>query len=105
MRSARRLLAGASSALALAALFGATAVVAQEARSRSPTGRWPRPRKAIPTTAKSSSSACPSVQDRLFLRVFDPDSSGDHDQLYGAGEETTTQFQLYGGDGAFTELP
>ena len=103
MRSARRLLAGASSALALAALFGATAVVAQEAPVSVTYGPLASTAEGDPDYREIIFLSVPeSVRDRLFLRVFDPDSSGDHDQLYGAGEETTTQFQLYGGDGAFT---
>ena len=103
MRSARRLLAGASSALALAALFGATAVVAQEAPLSVTYGPQASTAEGDPDYREIIFLSVPEgVQDRLFLRVFDPDSGGDHDQLYGAGEDSETQFTLFGGDGAFT---
>ncbi|MGH6902862.1 MAG: PKD domain-containing protein [Geminicoccaceae bacterium] len=44
-----------------------------------------------------------AVQERLFLRVFDPDGGGEHDHLYGAGADSETRFTLYGGEGAYTE--
>ena len=42
------------------------------------------------------------TDDRVYVRVFDPDTGGAHDTLYGAGFDTTTSFLLFGGDGAFT---
>jgi large repetitive protein len=43
-----------------------------------------------------------SVQDRLYLRVFDPDTGGDHDLIYGGAEDTETRFRLFGGEGAYS---
>ena len=39
--------------------------------------------------------------DRLYLHIFDPDSFGEHDLIYGV-PNTKTQFSLYGGAGVFT---
>ncbi len=43
-----------------------------------------------------------SVQDRLYLRVFDADTGGDHDLIYGTPDDTQTRYRLFGGDGAYT---
>ena len=42
------------------------------------------------------------IQDRLYLRVFDPDTGGDHDLAYGGAEDTETRYALFGGAGAVT---
>ncbi|WP_346910546.1 hypothetical protein [uncultured Roseibium sp.] len=41
-----------------------------------------------------------TLEDRVYLRLFDPESGGDHDLLYGPAN-SETRFALYGGDGAF----
>ncbi len=43
------------------------------------------------------------LQDRLYLRIFDPDTGGDHDLAYGA-EDTETRYALFGGEGALTGI-
>ncbi len=43
-----------------------------------------------------------SIQDRLYLRVFDPDTGGDHDLTYGVPDDTETRFRLFGGEGAYS---
>ena len=43
-----------------------------------------------------------SVKDRLYLRVFDPDTGGDHDLVYGATDDTETRYRLFGGEGAYS---
>jgi PKD repeat protein len=40
------------------------------------------------------------LQDRLYLRIFDPDTGGDHDLAYGGSENTETRYALFGGAGA-----
>jgi large repetitive protein len=42
------------------------------------------------------------LSDRLYLRVFDPDIGGDHDLIYGDGEDTETTYTLFGGQGAYS---
>jgi PKD repeat protein len=42
---------------------------------------------------------------RLYLRVFDPDTGGAHDLLYGAGWNTTMRYVLVGGAGAEAMAP
>lgn len=44
------------------------------------------------------------LRDRLYLRVFDPDVSGDHDFIYGSAANAVTLFRLYGGEGAFSAI-
>jgi large repetitive protein len=103
MRSARRLLAVALSGCALAALFGATAGVAQEAPVSVTYGPNASTAEGDPDYREVIFLSVPeSVQDELFLRVFDPDGGGAHDHLYGAGADTGTRFTLYGGEGAYT---
>lgn len=38
------------------------------------------------------------LKERVYVRVFDPDSGGEHDLVYGQ-ENTSTRFALYGGEG------
>jgi hypothetical protein len=38
----------------------------------------------------------------LYVRVFDPDTGGDHDLIYGGAEDTETRFRLFGGEGAYS---
>ena len=103
MRSAWRLLAGASSALALAALFGAASGAAQEVPLSVTYGPQASTAEGDPDYREVIFLSVPeTVQDELFLRVFDPDSGGDHDHLYGAGPDTETRFRLYGGEGAYS---
>lgn len=46
------------------------------------------------------------LPDRLYLRVFDPESAGAHDTRYGRSRTpTATLFRLSGGDGARTDVP
>ncbi len=40
------------------------------------------------------------LSDHLFLRVFDADTSGDHDLLYGPGPDSRVRYRLLGGEGA-----
>lgn len=39
--------------------------------------------------------------DPFYIRVFDPDVGGKHDEVYG-GIDTKTKFTIYGGNGAWT---
>jgi len=39
--------------------------------------------------------------DPFYIRVFDPDVSGEHDEIYGTAD-TKTKFSIYGGKGAWT---
>ena len=104
MPSARPLPGRASWALAVAAMFGATAAVAQEAPVSVTYGPSASTAEGDPDYRETIFLSVPdSVQDGLFLRVFDPDTGGDHDHLYGAGPDTETRFRLFGGDGAYTE--
>jgi PKD repeat protein len=41
-----------------------------------------------------------SVKDRLYVRVFDPDTGGEHDLIYGGAADTETRFRLFGSDSA-----
>ncbi|MCB9186573.1 MAG: hypothetical protein H6601_07480 [Flavobacteriales bacterium] len=43
-----------------------------------------------------------SESDPFYIRVFDPDVGGQHDEIYG-GADTKTKFSVYGGTGAWTE--
>ena len=43
-------------------------------------------------------------QERIYLRVFDPDTGGDHDLVYGAEDDTEVRYTLFGGEGAYTAL-
>lgn len=104
MRSARRLLAAASSMFAMAALFGATTGVAAEVPVSVTYGSEASTAEGDPDYRDVIFFSIPeSVQGELFLRVFDPDSGGDYDQLYGEDATTETEFRLFGGDGAYTE--
>lgn len=40
--------------------------------------------------------------DPFYIRVFDPDVGGEHDEVYGA-EDTKTEFSIYGGKGAWSD--
>lgn len=40
--------------------------------------------------------------DPFYIRVFDPDIGGEHDELYN-GANSKTKFSIYGGKGAWTE--
>jgi len=42
------------------------------------------------------------LEDRLYLRVFDPDIGGEHDLVYGVPDDTQVRFTLFGGEGAYT---
>ena len=42
------------------------------------------------------------LKDRLYLRVFDPDTGGEHDLVYDAADDTQVRFTLFGGEGAYT---
>jgi PKD repeat protein len=44
------------------------------------------------------------LQDRLYLRIFDPDTGGDHDLIYGEAEDTETRYALFGGNGALSAV-
>ena len=107
MRSARRLLAASFIGARACGPVGATAVEAQEAPlvgDLRPGGldRGGRSR----TTARSSSSACPTgVEDRLYLRVFDPDTGGEHDLVYGAGDDTEMRFSAIRRRGRLSPAP
>jgi len=46
-----------------------------------------------------------TLGERLYLRVFDPDTGGEHDMMYGGAEDTETRFALFGGAGALTGVP
>ncbi|MGH6943552.1 MAG: hypothetical protein ACREH6_04955, partial [Geminicoccaceae bacterium] len=43
-----------------------------------------------------------TLRDQLYLRVFDPDTGGDHDLIYGAAADGETRFVLFGGAGAYS---
>lgn len=43
-----------------------------------------------------------AIEDQLFLRIFDPDTGGEHDLLYGDAWNTEVRFTLFGGPGAGT---
>ncbi|MEJ8473672.1 PKD domain-containing protein [Roseibium algae] len=45
-----------------------------------------------------------TLKQRIYIRLFDPDTGGDHDLLYGPAN-TQTRFILFGGEGAFPENP
>ncbi len=104
MRSARRLLAGGSLALVLAASFGAADGAAQEVPLSVTYGPRASTAEGDPDHREVIFLSVPEdVEEELFLRVFDPDSGGEHDHLYGASADSETEFTLYGGDGAYTE--
>ncbi len=42
-------------------------------------------------------------QERLYVRVYDPDTGGDHDLVYGVADDTEVRFRLFGGEGAYTD--
>jgi large repetitive protein len=44
------------------------------------------------------------LEDRLYLRVFDPDTGGEHDLVYNAADDTQVRFTLFGGEGAYTRV-
>ncbi|HEX3208144.1 MAG TPA: PKD domain-containing protein, partial [Geminicoccaceae bacterium] len=44
-----------------------------------------------------------SIKDRLYVRVFDPDTGGTHDLIYGGAEDTETRYRLFGGAGAYSD--
>ena len=44
------------------------------------------------------------LEDRLYLRIFDPDTGGDHDLAYGGSEDTETRYALVGGAGALSAV-
>jgi large repetitive protein len=103
MRSARRLLADASLGLALAASFGAVEGGAQEIPLSVTYGPLAATEEGDPDHREVIFLSVPDgVQERLFLRVFDPDGGGEHDHLYGADPDSETRFTLYGGEGAYT---
>jgi large repetitive protein len=98
MRSASRLLAGGSLALALAASFGAADGAAQEVPLSVTYGPRASTAEGDPDHREVIFLSVPDdIQERLFLRVFDPDGGGEHDHLYGAGPDSETRFTLYGG--------
>ena len=43
------------------------------------------------------------LRDRLYLRLYDPETGGAGDFTYGGSADAETTFRLFGGDGAFTE--
>ena len=43
-------------------------------------------------------------QERIYLRLFDPDTGADHDLVYGAEGDTAIRYTLFGGEGAYTAL-
>jgi PKD repeat protein len=87
----------------VATLFGAAHAVAQETPVSVTYGPRASTAEGDPDYRETIFLSVPeSVQDELFLRVFDPDGGGDHDHLYGAGPDIETRFSLYGGDGAYT---
>ncbi len=45
------------------------------------------------------------LRERLYLRVFDPETAGEHDTPFGAWSDSTTAFRLFGGEGAFSAAP
>jgi PKD repeat protein len=45
-----------------------------------------------------------NLEDRLYLRIFDPDVGGDHDLAYGGSEDTEVRYALAGGEGALSAL-
>ncbi|TKZ19199.1 PKD domain-containing protein [Shimia litoralis] len=44
-------------------------------------------------------------QDRLYIRVFDPETSGDQDFIYGSPADSETRFRIFGGTGALSGIP
>jgi hypothetical protein len=40
--------------------------------------------------------------DPFYIRVFDPDVGGEHDEIY-SGADTKTKFSIYGGNGCWSE--
>ena len=42
------------------------------------------------------------LEERLYLRVFDADTGGEHDLVYDAADDTQVRFTLFGGEGAYT---
>jgi PKD repeat protein len=44
-----------------------------------------------------------SIKDRLYVRVFDPDTGGERDLIYGPGPNTETRYRLFGGKGAYSD--
>ncbi|MCE8539777.1 PKD domain-containing protein [Ruegeria pomeroyi] len=43
------------------------------------------------------------LSDRIYVRVFDPETGGDGDFTYGGPADSETTFRLFGGDGAYSE--
>ena len=96
----------AATALLLASLIAATPVSAQQAKpidvpllvtygADAPT------REGDPTHRQIIYIEIPdTLKERVYLRLFDPESGGDHDLLYGPAN-SETRFALFGGDGAF----
>ncbi|MCP9481346.1 PKD domain-containing protein [Shimia sp. CNT1-13L.2] len=44
------------------------------------------------------------LKDRLYVRLFDPEMSGQHDFVYGRRSHSETVFRLSGGEGAFSGI-
>ncbi len=44
------------------------------------------------------------LQERVYLRVFDPDNAGDYDLIYGQ-PNSETRYTVFGGDGAYAGEP
>lgn len=44
-----------------------------------------------------------TLRDRLYLRIFDPEVSGENDFAYGGTADSETTFRLFGGAGAYSD--
>ena len=62
-------------------------------------------REGDPTHTQIIYLAVPAdLKERVYVRLFDPDTGGEHDLIY-TRPDTVTRFALYGGDGAFAGEP
>ncbi|MEY8838340.1 hypothetical protein AB9K41_04775, partial [Cribrihabitans sp. XS_ASV171] len=43
------------------------------------------------------------LRDRIYVRLFDPETRGGNDFTYGGPADSETTFRLFGGAGAFSE--
>ncbi len=43
------------------------------------------------------------LKDRVYVRLFDPETSGDNDFTYGGPRDSITTFRLFGGKGAYSD--
>lgn len=91
-------------AIGIAAILGARALAQDASPIETPLlvtyGQDAPTREGDPTHKQIVYIDLPaSLTDRVYVRLYDPDSGGAHDLIYGQAN-SETRFALYGGDGA-----